>query len=224
MKKNFSFEYLFSILEFCLSTVFVIGLVLMLIWETSFFQSSHVKDIRLVENVFYENGKFTKFVHLEFNIDEQNQRVIQKILVPIQTSSIRFSKRHAELLGYKSGGIPESLESGFRSTLTNANETLKTLSDCVVLSTDDWSCDDSIIGVPTVGKKRGIGMRDGEWTGDVINSLRESKDITIANWKIGWEYDRFGCADVCYFGTREEFNKSLDSFMKNKIMYKHLDK
>jgi hypothetical protein len=201
-----SFEEIFDRVENFVGVVTLVGIAVVLTWEFDVFTSSDIREIRFIEEVKVSDGKFAKFNHFEFKIDPENQRVIQKVIAPTKSSTVVFQKKRAESLGYHDQQIPQPILREFLSTLPGNSQIFKTLSNCVVVSTSDWSCADRIIGTDLQSSDPRIGMRDGEWVGAWFIPL-------VERWKTSWKIDKFKCGDVCYYGTTQENSALIRTFI-----------
>lgn len=204
-----------SVLLLLFQAVMFLVAAVVLIWELGIFEPSNKKEFRFKEWVEIGGGKFVKFGHFEFLIDEQNQRVIQKIIAPSILANVEFDKKRAKWLKREGETPPSSMVTLIRATLPNGSMRLKVLSECVVFSGEDWFCDDTVNGIALSKAERGIGMQGGNWTGNVMKFFENSLNAELVGWKVSWEFDKFRCSELCYYGTVDENRKAMSEFLKN---------
>ena len=192
--------------ENVLGIIWTIGLLSWAAWEWDVFRSGSIHSMTWETQVNTETYVINYRPELEFKVDETRNQVFQQIKFPIRgiSSDLLEKTREHNLDAFirntressrdKSPVKPLNLsdeEKGlleFDRQLTPLENTLTTLENCTIKSSDTWRCDSSWGGnfltdsIKT--NKPFIGMIDGEWV--------SSPDISekIYNWKIGLLFER----------------------------------
>ena len=204
------FALIFGILSFWQVTSAVL-IPAWLIWEFWPFQNQFSQKLAYTEIVETNSAVMKKINIIEFELDIDEQRVIQKIVAPLRSDRGRpplcsfFANCHNEHPSVK----PE--ENGFRELreqLPLENQILSELKNCVVKSSDDWICESKWYGVKRNMKGGYIGKSDGEW-------IFQPSLSNLKKWKAGLLIDQLRCGgNVCFVMSMDE-RKSLFDRIEN---------
>jgi hypothetical protein len=175
-----------------------------LVWEFWPFSNKMVQSVAFSTSVKTDTAVMRKINVIEFGIDTDQQRVIQKIVAPVKTKKglppiCSFFGQGCNESNYS----PSDEERGFTeiwSSLPDESGRLMELKNCTVKSPDDWICKSNWYRSEDNEKNKNfIGKSDGEW----ISNPSISGKI---NWKSILLFEEFRCGEnLCFITTKEKY-------------------
>ena len=190
-----------------------------LLWEFWPFQNDLSQRLSYTEIVETNSAVMKKINVLEFELSVDRQRVIQKIVAPVQGD--RGRPNLCGLFGITCGnndGSDDAERRGFREIWTHLPSEavlLSELKNCTIKSSDDWICKSAWYGSPKDADVSYVGKSEGEW----ISNPPLSK---YHNWKILLILDRARCGgNVCFVMSIEEQKrrfKELENMIRGGVV------
>ena len=189
--------------------VFMFSLIIVWpIWEWEPFAPSNIKTMRFSEKVISDGNIYQKNNTFQFIIDENNNRVYQQLITPIFNDS-DFNKYYFnsvddfsidvetnKLVNKKINNLPKI--KSIQHLFTKLNNSLIEIKNCVVVSEEDWICEDTLKFTKANGSFQKFGMIDGDWVIDI--GLKKS----LYKTKLNWFLDNRSCGDSCFIMTETE--------------------
>ena len=184
-----------------ISVVFWLSALALLIWEFWPFKNKLAQLLAFSSTVTTETAVMKKINVVEFEIDINQQRVIQKIISPLRTSRGRapictFFGQGCDDNNYS----PSDEEKGFteiRQSLPVENNRLLELENCTVKSSADWICRSSWYHSMNIENEAYfVGKSDGKW-------ISNPSLLGLINWKVILLFERLKCGgNVCFITTK----------------------
>ena len=173
-----------------------------LLWEFWPFQNELSQRLAYSEIVDTKTAVMKKINVVEFELNINQQRVIQKIIAPVR--GVRGRPYLCNYLGVscpKGDASKIAEEKGFSEIwpqLPSKDNLLNELSNCTIKSADDWICKSDWYGATKNLEFAYIGKSNNKW----ISNPPLNKPN---NWKVGLVFDKLRCGgNICFVYTIEE--------------------
>ena len=187
------------------------------LWEFWPFNNSSEQTLSFSSYVVMENAVLKSINVVEFEINSDQQRVIERIVsplrdkngasVPLCSFAGRVCKdRHPAppLIGSAQSESPiveKPKFSTFWKNLPGEDEVLSELKNCTIKSPNDWICKSS--WYKSQDKKSNdhyIGQSDGKW-------IANPQLFGLINWKSVLWFEKLRCGDLCYVTTKQKYGE-----------------
>lgn len=184
-----------------------LAIVAWLLWEFWPFQNELSQKLSYSEVVLTKSAVMKKIVILEFELDIDRQRVIQKIAAP--TLDDRGQPTFCQNLhGFcdKKFDSSTAKKKGFQEIwdqLPSENQLLTELKNCTLKSADDWICKSKWFRSPKDGYDGYIGKSDGNWIFQPVVSDPKK-------WKLGLALEQWQCGgNLCFIMSIKQHEEEI---------------
>jgi hypothetical protein len=188
-----------------------------LLWEFWPFENELSQKLAYSEHVETQTALMQKINVLEFELDIDQQRVIQKVVAPTLADKGQPT-RCTHLLGLcdEEVGSSAAKKMGFqelRDQLPAEHQLLTELENCTLKSPDDWICKSKWFRSPNDSSDSYIGKSDGDW----IFRPTVSKPI---NWKAELAVDQWQCGgNLCFVMSMAKRKQLFQRFRNLPRLY-----
>ena len=200
-----------AFLAFAFNSLFWLLIIGWLSWEFWPFQQLSQK-LAYSEIVETESAVMRKINVIEFQLDMAQQRVIQKIVAPIQGDRGKPELCGIFNISCKSDDATNDAENkGYKEIwgqLPSKTELLSELENCTIKSSNDWICKSNWYASSDDATQHYVGKSNGEW-------MFYPQYGYPYNWKASLAFDQFRCGGNICFVMSIEKRKQLFNKIKN---------
>lgn len=188
-------------LAFAFKSLLWVLIIGWLSWEFWPFQQFS-QQLAYSETVETKSAVMTKINVIEFQLDMDQQRVIQKVVAPIQGNRGKPQLCGILNISCESADATNEIENkGYREIweqLPSKTELLSELENCTIKSSNDWICKSKWYASSEDTTQHYVGKSNGEW-------IFYPQDGYPYNWKISLAFDQFKCeGNICFEMSIEE--------------------